>query len=76
MAYALSNSTSALTFTGQLHDIAAKWQIARDARAVYNRTYSRTFCELNRLDDRDLADIGIARDDIAAIARDVAEKAV
>jgi uncharacterized protein YjiS (DUF1127 family) len=76
MAYALSNSTSALNIMGKLHDFAAQWQTARDQRAIYNRTYNRTYNELNRLEDRDLADIGIARAAIAEIARDAAEKAV
>jgi len=32
------------------------------------RTYERSMSELNRLDDRELADIGISRAEIAAVA--------
>ena len=38
-----------------------------------NRAYHNTFNELSTLSDRDLADIGIARTDIPAIARDAAQ---
>jgi uncharacterized protein YjiS (DUF1127 family) len=34
--------------------------------------YRRTFAELQALDDRDLADLGLARADIMAIARETA----
>lgn len=36
------------------------------------RTYNQTLNELSALSDRDLADIGIARADISAIARETA----
>jgi uncharacterized protein YjiS (DUF1127 family) len=38
-----------------------------------NRAYHNTFNELSILSDRDLADIGISRADIPAIARDAAQ---
>jgi uncharacterized protein YjiS (DUF1127 family) len=43
-------------------------------RDRYNRwqRYSRTVTELNSLSNRDLADLGIARGDIARIAREAA----
>jgi uncharacterized protein YjiS (DUF1127 family) len=40
-----------------------------------NRAYHQTVSELEMLSDRDLADIGIARCDIPAIARDAAKAA-
>lgn len=36
----------------------------------------RAFAELNELTDRDLNDLGLARQDLARIARDEARKAV
>lgn len=33
------------------------------------RSYRRTFAELSRLTDRELADVGLTRSDISAIAR-------
>jgi uncharacterized protein YjiS (DUF1127 family) len=39
------------------------------------RTYRRTLSELAQLSDRDLADLGVHRADIAGIARDAAYRA-
>ena len=72
MAYALSNTNTALGLPATLQTVANAWKIARAKRAVFNRTYN----ELNALDDRDLADIGIARGAVRNLAREVAEKAV
>ncbi len=74
MAYALSNTTTTAAFdiVGKLNEIAAAWKLSRTRRAVYNRTYN----ELNTLSDRDLADIGVARSQIAGIARIKAAKAL
>lgn len=73
MAYALSNTeTNFLSFSFRLQYAIEAWKTARAKRAVFNRTFD----ELNALDDRDLADIGIARRDIRAMAQDIADKAV
>lgn len=44
---------------------------ARQRRAVFRRTWA----ELHALSDRDLADLGIARTEIGALAREAARKA-
>lgn len=72
MAYALSNTNAAFSLSATLQNAAEAWRTARAKRAVFNRTFN----ELNALDDRDLADIGIARRDIRALAQDHADKAV
>lgn len=48
----------------------AQWRAERAHRALYLRTLH----ELQVLSDRDLADIGIARSEIRAIARDAADR--
>ncbi len=71
MAYALSNTdTNFLSLSFRLRYAAQAWKAARAKRAVFNRTFN----ELNRLDDRDLADIGIARDEIRDLAWNLADK--
>lgn len=65
MAYASSNTVSGFSFSAMLHNAAEAYKTARARRALYNRTYD----ELASLSDRDLADIGVARSDIQAIAR-------
>ncbi len=47
--------------------IARKLETRRVEREKF-RTYFRTYGELSRLSDRELADIGLARDDIAEVA--------
>jgi uncharacterized protein YjiS (DUF1127 family) len=72
MAYALSNTQSGFNLSATLHNAVEAWKAASAKRAVFNRTFN----ELNALDDRDLADIGLARRDIRALAQDFANKAV
>ena len=72
MAYALSNTQTGFNLSATLHNAVEAWKTSQARRAVFNRTFN----ELNALDDRDLADIGIARRDIRAIAQDFAAKAV
>lgn len=71
MAYALSNTNARFNFSATLHRAAEAWKTARAKRAIFDRTFN----ELNALDDRDLADIGIARSDIRGLAQDFANKA-
>lgn len=54
--------------TSRLGQLVAAW---RRQIAVY-RVYRQTYDELQMLTDRELDDIGIARYDIRAIARDTA----
>lgn len=49
---------------------AARGSLAE--RFARYRTYRRTLNELAQLSDRDLADLGISRFDVQAIARDAA----
>ncbi|MEQ9477172.1 DUF1127 domain-containing protein [Marinovum algicola] len=72
MAYALSNTQSGFNLSATLHNAVEAWKVASAKRAVFNRTFN----ELNALDDRDLADIGLARRDIRTLAQDFANKAV
>ncbi|MGP6090062.1 DUF1127 domain-containing protein [Antarctobacter jejuensis] len=72
MAYALSNTNSAFNLSANLHAVAEAWKTAGVKRAIFNRTFN----ELNALGDRELADIGIARNEIRTLARDLAEQAV
>lgn len=71
MAYALSNTNAAFNLSATLQNVAEAWRTARAKRAAFNRTFGA----LNRLDDRDLADIGLARTEIRTLARDLADKA-
>ncbi|WP_323763713.1 DUF1127 domain-containing protein [Marinovum sp.] len=64
MAYASSNTASGFSFSALLHKSVEAYKTARTRRAVYNRTFD----ELASLTDRDLADIGVARSNIRAIA--------
>ena len=72
MAYALSNTTTGFSLAGKLNQLSEAWKTASAKRALYNQTYN----ELQALSDRDLADIGIARTEIADLARQEAAKAV
>jgi len=72
MAYALSNTTTGFSLSGKLNQLSEAWKAASAKRAVFNKTYN----ELQALSDRDLADIGITRTDIADLARQEAIKAV
>lgn len=51
--------------------IIAKRDEMRENRRI-RKMYSRTFRELDRMTDRDLADLGISRSDIARNSHEVA----
>lgn len=72
MAYALSNNTTGFSLSGKLNQLTEAWKTASAKRAIFNKTYN----ELQSLSDRDLADIGLARSEIAGVARQEAAKAV
>lgn len=59
------NTTAELGLTGRLRAFAAQavsnWEKGRE--------YKRTYAQLSRLTNRELADIGVRRCDIADIAR-------
>jgi uncharacterized protein YjiS (DUF1127 family) len=59
---------SAVSGVGRLIKTVASW-------SARSRAYHQTVSELEMLSDRDLADIGVARSDIPAIARDAAKAA-
>ncbi|WP_278923534.1 MULTISPECIES: DUF1127 domain-containing protein [Pseudophaeobacter] len=65
MAHVYNTASNQITLfarlRGLLRDIGARWALARD--------YKRTFSQLDRLTNRELADIGVRRCDIADIAR-------
>lgn len=65
----LPNFTAAAAFGGLRARIEASFAAFRKQVAM-RRTFQQTFDELNRLSDRDLADLDIARSDIARIARE------
>ncbi|MCX7889085.1 MAG: DUF1127 domain-containing protein [Rhodobacteraceae bacterium] len=67
MAYV--NSRTARPTLGER--IQAWWESSKDYRARY-ATYRRTVRELESMSDRDLADIGISRSQIADIAAEAA----
>ncbi|MFQ6549498.1 DUF1127 domain-containing protein [Aestuariibius sp. 2305UL40-4] len=63
------------TSRGASHGFAARFAAAKtDLRARWDayRIYRRTFDELARLNDRDLADLGLHRSAIKAIALEAA----
>jgi uncharacterized protein YjiS (DUF1127 family) len=67
MAYVNSRSASP-----SISDrIAAFVKVGRDA-LERRRVYNQTLFELNGLSDRDLADLGLARGNIADVAREAA----
>ena len=57
-------------FARRIGEIRREIAAARQRRAIFRRTWS----ELNALSDRDLADLGLARSDIGALARKAARK--
>ncbi|TNJ40748.1 DUF1127 domain-containing protein [Phaeobacter sp. B1627] len=65
MAHALNTSFASSSLVARLRAMAdtarASWELHKE--------YKRTFNELDMLTDRDLADIGIRRCDIADLAR-------
>ena len=68
MAYVASHRVSHVSLGDHAANLIAAFRQARARRAVY----ARTFGELSAMTDRDLADIGIARDQIADIALEAA----
>ncbi|MFN7222397.1 MAG: DUF1127 domain-containing protein [Paracoccaceae bacterium] len=72
MAYANSQSAAradaGTSVKGWVGDVLAKWNTARERRAVYLQTLN----ELSAMSDRDLADINVARVSIEDIARQAA----
>ena len=59
MAYATS-TTAPITFWDRVRALFTNFRAASEERAAYNRTYR----ELSRLTNRELADIGLRRCDI------------
>ncbi|OIQ30546.1 MAG: hypothetical protein BM562_09355 [Alphaproteobacteria bacterium MedPE-SWcel] len=65
MAHALNTNFASSSLVTRLRTMA---DTARNSWDLY-KEYKRTFNELDMLTDRDLADIGIRRCDIADLAR-------
>jgi uncharacterized protein YjiS (DUF1127 family) len=67
---AIANSTRAAggSFSDRVTDLSKQFRAAVARR----RTYAQTYRELSGLTDRELADLGMHRSDIAAIARQAA----
>ena len=57
--------------SGSVRRLVAKLAVWREARRLYNETYS----ELEVLSDRELHDIGISRFEIPAVARQAVKQA-
>ena len=68
MAFVNSHRASGLTATAWVGDVLAKWNEARERRAVYLKTLE----ELSSMTDRDLADINLSRVQIRDVAREAA----
>ncbi|MGY3437943.1 MULTISPECIES: DUF1127 domain-containing protein [unclassified Marinovum] len=68
MAYAQTDARydDNFSFAAKVYNFFNEVQAFAAKRKVYSATYN----ELARLDDRELADIGVGRSDIADIARD------
>ena len=68
-----------MTFTNELHGyetgivrrMRATLELAR-ANHTKRRDYNRTYAELSKLSARELDDLGIHRENIAAVAREAA----
>jgi uncharacterized protein YjiS (DUF1127 family) len=69
MAYITGNAAPSLGLGQRLSGIIDRYRRARMAREIYRQTYD----ELSVLSDRDLADLGIARASIPAVAREAAQ---
>ncbi len=65
MAHALNTTVATSSVVARLRGLADN---ARSSWDLY-KEYKRTYAELDALNDRDLADIGIRRCDIADLAR-------
>ncbi|WP_240335555.1 DUF1127 domain-containing protein [Pseudotabrizicola algicola] len=68
MAYTNTQTVAGIQVGGWMGDVLAKWNVARERRAVYLQTLN----ELSAMSDRDLADINVARVSIEDIARQAA----
>ncbi len=68
MAYVVSNRRSGISLADLFANISVNVKAALARRAIY----SRTLAELNALTDRDLADLGVSRYQIADLAREAA----
>ena len=68
MAYVNSQRADGMTVTQWVGDVLARWNDARERRAVYVRTIE----ELSAMSDRDLADINLARVQIEDVAHEAA----
>lgn len=68
MAYAQTDARydDNFSFAAKVYDFFNEVQNFAAKRKIYNAT----FAELSSLDDRELTDIGVARSDIADIARE------
>lgn len=65
MAYVNSLRAEGSTVTQWVGDVLARWNDARERRALYLRTVE----ELSAMSDRDLADINLSRVQIEDIAQ-------
>ncbi|MCJ7871646.1 DUF1127 domain-containing protein [Phaeobacter sp. J2-8] len=72
MAHALSNTSIGFGPNSSVSKLVTAFKTARARRAIFAQTYS----ELASLNDRELADIGVARSNIRAIAKKHAESAL
>lgn len=70
MAYVTDFRIGGTPLTQRFADMRTAYATGREQRRVYKQTFS----ELNRLTNRDLADLGIARSNIHAIAHEAAYK--
>ena len=68
MAYVNNTRTAQVSFSDRF---AAILKVAKDAMER-RRVYNQTLFELKGLSDRDLADLGLARANIADVAREAA----
>ena len=68
MAYVSSNRNHTVSLTTRLGEVFANF---RDAWRAYG-VYRQTFNELSALSDRELADLGVARSEIARVAFEAA----
>ncbi|SLN75657.1 DUF1127 domain-containing protein [Roseisalinus antarcticus] len=73
MAYAQTNIGR--LYQGGLKSRIQQLRTSIRRRAERRAVYLRTYNELNTLSDRDLADFGFHRSEIAGISRKAAEKA-
>ena len=69
MAFITGNFAPSRGFGLGLSGLVERYLQGRKAREVYRQTYD----ELSALSDRDLADLGIARASIPAVAREAAQ---